>query len=482
MRRSPAAVVVLMQLILAAPLSAQAIPESEYAARRSGLTADLGDAVVVAFGAPEPAALWQPFRQLPAFRWLTSFDAPDAVLVLVRRGPSTASYVFVQPPEARYQLYVGIPADSATVARATGLVLRPMTALRPTLDSLADAGLGFHTLRDFGSGDAAARDSVTLGARFMADFARAHPRLKIEDAHPTVDRLRAAKSPNELALLRRAIEITDSAQLAAIRSVRPGLNERQVQAVIESTFLEQGAEGPAFSSIVGSGPNSTTLHYMRNDRDMRAGEVVVMDVGASYQGYAADVTRTVPVSGRFTPEQRSIYQIVRDAQTAAERVARVGASGAAWQAAADSVIAAGLTRLGLIESADAEFDPPWRCTPGSRLCKQLALFLPHGLGHGIGLEVHDPALYYYGARTFQDGEVLTIEPGIYVNPDVLRILPDTPRNRAMLEQIRPALERYRGTGVRIEDDYLITKAGLEWLSRAPREISEIEALMAKTLP
>jgi Xaa-Pro aminopeptidase len=230
---------------------------------------------------------------------------------------------------------------------------------------------------------------------------------------------------------------------------------------------------------VGSGPNSTTLHYTRNDRTMRAGEVVVMDVGAQYRGYAADVTRTLPVSGRYTPDQRAVYQVVRDAQRAAEGAARVGAPFAAAQAAADSTIARGLVRLGLVESADAAFDAPWaeQCAARPRLCKQFALFLPHGLGHGIGLEVHDPAMYQYDDRAFGDGEVFTIEPGIYVNPELLRLLPDTPRNRALIAKIRPAVARYANVGVRIEDDYLLTARGLEWLSRAPREIAEIETAM-----
>jgi Xaa-Pro aminopeptidase len=212
--------------------------------------------------------------------------------------------------------------------------------------------------------------------------------------------------------------------------------------------------------------------------------VVVMDLGASYGGYAADVTRTVPVSGKFTAEQRAVYQIVRDAQRAAEGVAKVGTPQAAAQAAADSVIARGLARLGLVESAEAEFDAPWadQCKVRARLCKQFALFLPHGLGHGIGLEVHDPAMYYFDGKTFGDGDVFTIEPGVYVNPEALRILPDTPRNRAFIAKVRPAVERYRNTGVRIEDDYVVTTRGLEWLSRAPREIAEVEAAMAGSPP
>ena len=460
---------------------AQAVPLAEYRARRDSLAARMDSGVVVAFGAREPLAHWMPFRPLAGFRYLTNFAEPDAVLVLVKRGGRLVSSVFVDPPDARYQLYVGIPADSASVARETGLARRDMAELRPALDSLARAGLPFYALRDFTSSDAAERDTLTLGASFLRGLAAAHPGLVVRDAHEIVDRLRARKSARELALLRRAIAVTDDAHRAALRAVRPGANEREVQATIEAAFLTGGGEGPSFASIVGSGPNSTTLHYMKNSRVMQAGEVVVMDIGASYEGYAADVTRTVPVSGRFTPEQRAVYQIVRDAQTAAERASRVGASADAWQAAADSVVARGLARLGLVESPDAEFDAPWaeQCRDRPRLCKQYALFLPHGLGHGIGLEVHDPAMYYYDDRTFKDGDVFTIEPGVYVNPELLRLLPDTPRNRRMAQRIRPAVDRYRHVGVRIEDDYIVTAKGLEWLSRAPREIAEIEAAMAK---
>jgi Xaa-Pro aminopeptidase len=460
------------------------IPLSEYASRRAALTAKMDSAVVIAFGAREPMVPWGQFRQLPAFRYLTNFDEPDAVVLLVKRGGALGSYVFTNPVSPRYQLYVGIPADSAAVARATGLTKRPLPSLRAVLDTLVGAGLPLYTLADFGSGDAADRDTVTLGARFLAELARDHPGLVVRDAHPLVDQLRARKSQREMALLRRAIDITDEAHRAAMAAMSSGMSERAVQAVIERTFLEGGAEGPGFTSIVGSGPNSTTLHYAKNTRAMRAGEVVVMDIGASYEGYSADITRTVPVTGRFTADQRAIYGIVLEAQKAAEKATKVGGSATAWQAAADSVVARGLARLGLIESPGAEFDAPWsgECEARPRLCKQFALWLPHGLGHGIGLEVHDPAMYYEQARVFGDGDVFTIEPGIYVNPEVLRLLPDTPRNRALTAKIRGAVDRYAHTGVRIEDDYVVTAQGLERLSKAPREIAEIEAAMRKPVP
>jgi Xaa-Pro aminopeptidase len=207
---------------------------------------------------------------------------------------------------------------------------------------------------------------------------------------------------------------------------------------------------------------------------MRAGDVVVMDIGASYRGYSADVTRTVPVSGTFTPEQRAIYEIVRNAQAAAEGEAKVGADALLMTRAAVQTLAAGLARLGLIEAADATYDCSVRGE--STQCPQLQLFYMHGLGHGIGLDVHDPEQYYY-TRRLEAGSAFTIEPGIYVREHVLETLSDTPRNRQVLEKLRAAVAKYANIGIRIEDDYIVTENGVEWISRAPREIEEVEAAM-----
>jgi Xaa-Pro aminopeptidase len=301
--------------------------------------------------------------------------------------------------------------------------------------------------------------------------------LQVADAHPIVDSLRARKSPAELALLRRAIDITTASLTRAMRMAKPGMYEYELEAAVEGGFRRAGAEGPSFGSIIGSGPNSTQYHYERNDRRMAAGDVIVMDVGASYRGYAADVTRTIPVSGKFTPEQRAVYQLVRDAQAAAEKVARPGASAKAWSDTARAVEARGLARLGLIESEDATIDPPWAsmCEANAAACKQAFLYMAHGLGHGIGLEVHDPPRYGRGA-TFDVGQVFTIEPGVYISTKLLDMLPDTPKNRAFIGKVRKTVERYNNIGVRIEDDYVVTPNGVEWLSRAPREIAEIEKL------
>jgi Xaa-Pro aminopeptidase len=469
----------MLALLVPAALAAQDIAPAEYTARRDSLAARLGSGVVVAFGAPAPTGIGRP-TQLPAFRYLTGYLEPDAALVLVLRDGRASGALYTLARDPRRALYDGATPDSAAVARETGLAVRPLAALRSALDSLARAGVPFYSLRDFAGGDYAVSDSLTRGVSFLRAFAAAHPGLELRDAHPTVDSLRARKSPVELALLRRAIEITVAAHRAALRAVRPGAWEYEIDALFGAAFRRTGGDGPAFGSIIGSGPNSTQYHYEANNRRMRAGDVVVMDVGAGYRGYAADVTRTVPVSGRFTPDQRVIYQIVRDAQAAAERVARPGASYGAWRDSARVVVARGVARLGLTEGVDATFDPPWadQCAAQPVRCTQGFLYMAHGLGHGIGLEVHDPPPTSYNPGTFQTGDVVTIEPGIYVSTRLLDILPDTPKNRSMIAHVRAAVERYRDIGVRIEDDYAITATGVEWLSRAPREIAEIEAAMA----
>jgi Xaa-Pro aminopeptidase len=266
-----------------------------------------------------------------------------------------------------------------------------------------------------------------------------------------------------------------------MRTIRPGMYEYEIEALFTAAFRRTGGDGPAFVSIIGSGPNSTQYHYNANDRRMEAGDVVVMDVGAGYGGYAADVTRTVPVSGKFTAEQRAIYGIVREAQLAAERVVRPGASFESWRDAAQAVVARGVARLGLTEGVDATFDPPWadQCRAKPAACTQAFLYMAHGLGHGIGLEVHDQPHPWVGPGSFAEGDVFTIEPGVYVSRKLLDILPDTPKNRAMIAKVRDAVARYDKTGVRIEDNYLVTASGVEWLSRAPREIAEVEAAMAR---
>ncbi|MEP6573063.1 MAG: aminopeptidase P N-terminal domain-containing protein [Gemmatimonadota bacterium] len=459
------------------PLQAQITPAS-YMARRAEAAKRMDDGVLVGFGGRAPIGT-SAFQQLPAFEYLTGFNEPDAAFALVKRDGAVTSFLFTQEESPISELFNGFVADSASIAARTGLPTRPIAELRPLLDSLSSAGLTVYDLRDFASSDASQSDSLTRGSSLITSLRAAHLALVVKDGHELLDQLRAKKSPEELALMRRAIEITAEAQRTAMRVTTPGVNEGEIQGVIESVFRENGAGGPSFTTIVGSGPNSTTLHYEANSRTTMAGDVMVMDIGASYQGYSADVTRTIPVSGTYTPEQRTIFQLVRDAQAAAERQVHPGASVKTETDSMEAVRDAGLVRLGLIESTQATFDPPWAkyCANSPVACQQGFLFMPHGLGHGIGLEVHDPAQYYYDDHVFKIGDAFTIEPGIYISTRLLDMLPDTPKNREFIAKVRPVVEKYNNIGIRIEDDYFVVEHGVEWVSRAPREIVEIEALM-----
>jgi Xaa-Pro aminopeptidase len=468
---------VLAATMLAGPVAAQ-ITSAEYQARRDSLAARIGNGMVVAFGGRTPVSDFGPFYQIPAFRYLTSYEFADAALVMVVRGGHGASTLFVTTSTPRRSLYYGAEPDAAALLRGLGLASRPVNDLAGMVDSLAAAGLPVYGLRDFEDADFATQDSLTRGGQFLRALASRHPGLVIQNAHPIVDQLRARKSDAELALIRRAAEISGEGHLELMRRIEPGMHEYDLQAIIESAFRRGGAERPAYGSIVGAGPNGTQLHYMKDRRELRSGEVVVIDAAAEFDGYAADITRTIPVSGSYTADQRALYQIVRDGQAAAERNSRPGMSIQAAQDSSIDVRARGLAALGLIESATATFDPPWPadCVKRPRACHQVSLFAIHGITHGLGLAVHDPIQADFGDLTFKKGDAFTIEPGIYVNTRLLDILPDTPKNQAFKTTVRAVVERYRDNGVRIEDDYVITDRGLEWITRIPREIDEIEAL------
>lgn len=463
--------------LVATSASAQ-IPAAEFAARRDSLASRVGDGIVVGFGGRTPVSDFGPFYQLPAFHYLTNFDEPDAAFVMVARAGRPTTTLFLTPIDPRRAFYYGRRPDSTSVERTLGVRARSFSALAAVMDSLASTGLPVYHLADFEDADFARQDSLTRGRAFMRSLATRHPGLVVRDAHAIVDRLRARKSPAELALIREAARISAEGHRAAMQAPQPA-HEYEVQAVLEYTFRRLGAARPAYGSIVGAGANGTQLHYMKDRAPARPGDLIVMDAAAEYEGYAADVTRTMPVSGTFTTEQRAIYQLVRDAQAAAERNSRIGLSARAAQDSSVAIRAKGLAALGLVETADATFDPPWPadCARQPAQCRQAQLWMIHGISHGIGLAVHDPAQFYYDDRTFMAGDAFTIEPGIYVSSAMLDVLPDTPRNRAFIAKVRPVVARYENTGVRIEDDYVITERGTERISPAPREIDEIEAIM-----
>ncbi|MDZ7631480.1 MAG: Xaa-Pro aminopeptidase [Gemmatimonadaceae bacterium] len=471
MARHLLAIVAVATVATATTLPAQ-IPLSEYAARREALGQLAGDGAIVVLGAGEPLRDYETFSPAPHLRYLSGWTAPNAALLLTRSNGVQRAMLFIAERNPSQEVWTGPRASLADAQRLSGLPARDISEFTRTVDSVLATRVPLRVVGEFKGQYAPMGEAISGDKVFMDDLARRHPDAVITDANRLVQQLRATKSAAEVGLLQKAIDITVRAHEEAMRMVAPGWNEFEVQALVEYVFRRNGAERPSFTTIAGSGDNATTLHYWQNDRVMNAGELMVMDIGASYGGYSADVTRTLPLNGRFTPAQRDIYTLVRRAQVAGEQGTRIGQPQRGSHLAASDTLARGLTALGLIDAPAAMYDCD---ASGTRLCPQLRLYFMHGLGHGIGLEVHDPDLSDGGAWTA--GSVVTIEPGVYVRRNLAEVLPDTPRNRAFLGRIGPALARYGGIGVRIEDDYLLTTTGLEWLSKLPREVDEVEAAL-----
>jgi Xaa-Pro aminopeptidase len=258
----------------------------------------------------------------------------------------------------------------------------------------------------------------------------------------------------------RSGAISSSAHKAGMSAARPGRYEYEVEAAIEQVYLANGAMNPGYPSIVGSGPNATILHYSASSRQMHAGELLLVDAAGSYEGYTVDITRSYPVSGRYSEAQKEIYRLVLEAQEAGMRAARVGNKRADIEKAAEEVVKAGLLKLGLITDATGE---------------QFRTWYTHGICHWIGMDVHDVGDY---ERPLEAGMTFVVEPGLYIRPHALEGLPDTPENLAFKSAVLPAVQKYAQIGIRIEDSFLLTDTGLTSLSAAvPRTIAEVEAFM-----
>lgn len=450
-----------------APAAAQ-ITAQEYEQRRATLASRLPDGLFVIRGGESPVQDYLSFYQTNGFLYLTGYREPDAALILQKTGTDAKWTLFVQTKVPAQEVWSGRRYGPDSAAKATGLTAKPIDEFEATVESALRASpkLSFHA--DIAEGG----DTLNNDNRFLDELRRKHAGLEVTSANPQLVTMRSKKSAAEMDLIQRAAAISMEAHAEAARALEPGMNEFEIQALLEYTFRRYGADRPAYASIVGSGPNSTVLHYNRDDRYMKAGDLLLIDAAASFGGYAADITRTFPVSGKFTPEQREVYQIVRDAQAAAERAARPGVAWRDVSRAASTVIADGLARLGLIESPTAQY----QCgtTDRPRQCSQASLYYMHGLGHGIGLAVHDPD--QKDRDGIGVGSAYSIEPGIYVRQELLDIIPKA-GNEAMLAKIAPAVRKYANTGIRIEDNYVVTEEGVKWVSCVAREADEVEALM-----
>ncbi len=462
----------LALLIAPSQLAAQ-ITEQEYAERRAHLVSQIAEPVILGVGAARDQDI----------AYLTGLREPDAVLLMVREDGRITETIFLPAPDPTQDPPedAGDPATDPTPVVApeeenrarhapaeSGLNRRDLAELEQVLRPLLAQHRSLATVGAYNPGLRANPATLQIEA-VLAEEAG----VAVRDASHVITAMRAIKSEAELALIERAINITAEAHREIMRNLRPGLTEDDIKEVIDGIYHRLGADPrPAFGHIVASGANSVVLHYRGGDRLMEDGDHVKIDIGAAFHGYAADITRTYPVNGTFSPAQRDIYQIVLEALVAAEDAGTPRASHETLSAAADRALSEGLTRIGLMDGPQASYDCLDRDGEMAE-CPQLRLFFFHGLGHGIGLAVHDSR-----PGTLEVGSAYTIEPGIYVRPNLMDHIPDTPRNREYIRRMGPAFQRYSGIGVRIEDDYFVTPRGVERISRTPREVDEIETFMA----
>lgn len=394
-----------------------------------------------------------PFRQNSDLFYLTGFEEPDAVLVLVPGRRQGQVVLFCRERDPDMELWNGYRLGPEGAVAYLGVDdAFPIDDLDEILPGLIEGTQRIYY--SMGHDDVfdqrvmgwvnQIRKLVRTGAAPPADFT---------DLAFLLHEQRLIKSAAEVRVMRKAGEISAAAHVRAMQECQPGRYEYHLEAAIQHTFAEHGARFPAYNSIVGSGANACVLHYTENASKMRAGDLVLIDAGCEYQGYAADITRTFPVSGQFSNEQRAIYDVVLEAQRAAIAKVRPGNT---WNQPHDAtvrVITRGLIKLGLLRGKERE------------LIKAEAYrdFYMHRAGHWLGLDVHDVGEYRVDGRwrQLEPGMVLTIEPGIYVAADNTKVP-----------------KRWRGIGVRIEDDVVVTEQGCDVLTGdVPKRADEIEALM-----
>ncbi len=426
------------------------------------------------------------YRQENNLYYLTNLRQKNATLVLTKNGGEINEYLFLPKRDPQYETWEGKMYGVEDAQRISGLkTIIEASELNKFLDA-------FRAKASFSSAN---KVSIANGAETVyivapkspgrisaseypkeAEFAATLSDYKIVDARPIFANLRIVKSPMEIKLLQHSVDITTEALMRSMGMIGNADWEYEVQAEVEYTFRRRNADYWGYPSIVGCGPNATTLHYVESQGAVKKGDLMLMDVGAEYGYYTADVTRTFPVNGKFTKPQAEIYQIVFDAQEAAAKTIKPGARFGDPSQAATEVIKKGLTKLGLITAPDAKF----QMNMNGQMVEidQHRLWYMHGWGHWLGMNVHDVG---GGANTiFKEGMIMTNEPGIYIREDALDYLPDTPANKEFLAKIRPVFERYKNIGVRIEDDMLVTKDGVEWMTKAlPRTIADIESFMKK---
>ncbi|HET8781863.1 MAG TPA: Xaa-Pro aminopeptidase [Pyrinomonadaceae bacterium] len=394
------------------------------------------------------------FRQDSDFFYLTGFEEPDAIAV-VKPSETNKYALFVRPRDPEREIWDGRRAGvEGAVSEFGADAAFPIAEFNSKLrEMLTDMDVLYYRLGVNRELD----DTIIREISAMRGVNRKpiHSPQTIVDPASIIHEMRVLKTPEEIEIMQTAADIAAEAHVEAMKAARPGMQEYQIEALIEQVFRKRGAAGPAYTSIVGGGPNATVLHYINNDAELRDGDLLLVDAGAEYKGYASDITRTFPINGRYTKAQREIYDLVLKAQMACVEMVRPGVTHDELKRHSIEVLTEGMVELGLLKGDPEELIKE----------KKHEQFYMHGLGHMIGIDVHDVGKYYFGqdSRALEPGVVMTVEPGIYISPDTK----DIP-------------SQYLGIGVRIEDDVLCTNNGPRVLThKVPKQAEEIESLMSR---
>jgi Xaa-Pro aminopeptidase len=425
-----------------------------YARRREHLAAAIREGVAVIPTAPERTRnrdAHYPYRFDSYFYYLTGFLEPEAVLVLIA-GENARSVLFCREKNEEREVWDGFRYGPDGAREVFGLdEAHPIGKIDELMPELLANQPAVHCHL----GDDAAWDSRVIGwlnnVRNRARAGVTAPQA-ISDVHAVLDEMRVVKDSAEIAVMRRAADISAGAHRRAMRAAKPGVAEYAIEAELLHEFRRHGAQAPAYTPIVASGAHACVLHYVENDGALGDGDLLLIDAGCELDGYAADITRTFPVNGSFSTPQREIYEMVLAAQAAAIEEVKPGSRWMAPHDAAVKVLVQGMVDLGLLRGGFEE----------ALETESYKKFYMHRTGHWLGLDVHDAGAYKRDGewRELVPGMVLTVEPGCYIRPDA-----DVP-------------ERYAGIGVRIEDDAVVTETGCEIITAAaPKSISDIEALM-----
>jgi Xaa-Pro aminopeptidase len=420
------------------------------------------------------------FRQDSNFYYLTGIDQPETILVLMPGNQERKEILFVSPADPVREHWNGHLLSPREATDQSGIAtVYTINEFEPFLSAVLSRraygpGANSQEYAQFFNAlsENRARLQVLLGPApklneplperydFLRKLQERFFGFAAIDATNIFRDLRVTKTPYEQKIMEQSAEISNEAHMAGMKAAHPGAWEYEVEAAVEYVFKKRGAFDWGYPSIVGSGPNATILHYEKSSRQMKDGELLLVDAAANYRYITVDITRTYPVNGKFTPEQKDIYNLVLKAQEEGMKVAKPGAKLNDINQKTVEIIKDGLLKLGLITDTSGD---------------QYRTWYTHNANHWIGMDVHDIG---DSTRPLAPGMAFVIEPGIYIRESALENLPKTPENAAFIEKVRPAVRKYKDIGVRIEDSFLLTENGLKRLSdKVPRTVDEIESFM-----